>query len=61
MLSGRVVTVVVVVVVVLSPPQSLDERRKKLSAMEERTAKVADAASDYSSLATQLAKKYERK
>ena len=41
--------------------QALDERKKKLTEIEDRTAKVSDNASEFSDLAALLVKKYERK
>jgi hypothetical protein len=42
------------------PLQALNERKEKLSAVEDRTAQVADQASTYADLAARLAKKYAK-
>lgn len=41
--------------------QALHLRKEKLSNIEERTAEVADHASEFASMAARLAKKYERR
>lgn len=41
--------------------QALHLRREKLSNIEERTAEVADRASEFASMAARLAKKYEKR
>lgn len=40
--------------------QALDERKKKLGEIEQRTEKVADEAANYADLAAQLARKYAK-
>ena len=41
--------------------QALKERKDKLSAIERRTQEVSQNADEFASLASQLARKYERR